>query len=231
MMCCGTKYRFLSRYNGALCAVLVIVSTLPPLLEAQPKLQLKRTRRESTPFTMRLLGGYNGVSEPSDALQDLIECTPTTIWGGVMAGAQGIIPLDTLGFPLSLGFEAYYHRMAKRWLGLRPEVKYVSDGSDVRTDEYIHGIGVDLLVQAALSRFFTIHLGGGPLCLFATADIDSEVSGLFPTTWMPCVFGAVNYALLRYEHGSIDGTIRLTKGFGRYGSFHFQSLLAFTFNF
>ncbi len=217
------------RYTACL---LCAFSLLPPVwASAQPKFQLQRTKKESTPFIMRLLGGYNGVAEPSDALQDLFENTQSTQWGGVMAAVQGLFPIDTVLVPISVGADLFYHRMIKRFLGRRPEVFYASDGSSVNADETVSGYGGNAILAMLFTPRLSLHLAAGALYIHGDADVESEVTGLFQPVWMFTAHAAVNYALLTYDHGSIDATFRFTRGFGVYGSFHLQSLLGFTFNF
>lgn len=216
------------RHFTSLAFVLLL---LPALAAAQPRFQLRRTTQQSSPFMVRLFAGYNGVTEPSDALQDMIENTWNTSWGGLMLGLQGGVVVDTIGIPVLVGGEVYYHRMAKRYLGVVPGTFYTSDSSRVSLDEYIGGYGAQLLL--ILEPFPRTHImfGAGLLYLNGSVETESEITGLFPDIWMGTVSASLAYALLKYDQGSIDAMFRLTKGFGTYGSLQFQSLLNFTFLF
>lgn len=198
---------------------------------AQPRFQLQRTKRETMPISVQLYGGYNGISDPSDRLQDLYENTSLTSWGGVMIGLKVRAAIDTVVRPVWAGIDLYYHRTAKRWLYDKPSVVYASDSSRVHADERLASYGFHLFGSFELFPAVCIELGGGFQYLHASNDIESPLLGLFEPVWVGTGMAGVDIALLRYEHGSINGNFRLVKGFGEYGSVHFQSLLAFTFSF
>jgi hypothetical protein len=198
---------------------------------AQPKLQLKRTKHDTFPLTIQLYGGYNGMSDPSEKLQDMFENTVQTSWGGLMMGARARTLLDTLVRPIWLGVDFHYHRSANRWLDKIPNVMFVSDSSRVRAEERLNTYGAQVFFGIDVVAGILLELGGGLQYYTGKTDIESPVLGLFQPVWVPVVMTAVNAPLLKYEHGSIDANFRFVKGFGDYGSFHIQSLLVFTFNF
>ena len=198
---------------------------------AQPKFQIKRTKRESTPIAIRLFGGYNGVSDPSEKFQDRFENTVETLWGGLLAGVQGSVLVDTIGRPIWAGLELSHSRIAKRRMARHVGVYYKSDSSEVDKNEVVSAYAINVMVTIDVIKRVSVQLGGGAQYLYGTADVVSDVAGLFETRWIPAVFGALSLTALHYEHGSIDFDFRAMKGFGEYGCFQFQSLLCFTFDF
>lgn len=218
--------------RAALPLLLLLALALPAMeAAAQPKFQLQRTKRVSTPVCVQLYGGYNGMSEPSDKLQDSYENTALTAWGGVMIGIKTRVAIDTLVLPIWGGLDLYYHRTVKRWLEDVRTVYYASDSSRVRADERLSSYGFHLYASIALFPTLYLEFGGGAQYLYARTDVDSEVHGLFQPVWVATGMAGLDITLLRYDHGGINGDFRLVKGFGEYGSLHFQSLLVFSFNF
>ena len=220
-----------ARHRHPVLLALLVAFCLPAISIAQPKFQLKRTTREATPFMVRLYGGYNGMTEPSDALQDKIEGTIATSWGGLQVGLQLAVIIDTIGVPFWLGGEVSNQRIGKRHLAKRTDVFYSSDSTAVGKDEYIGGFGMQFLLFIDPFQRTQIILGCGALYFSGRVDSESDVTGLIPEIWMGTATAGISYAIFKYEHGSIDTYFRLTKGFGTFGSLHFQSLLCFTFAF
>lgn len=198
---------------------------------AQKRLELRRTQRKSNPVMVQLYAGYNGMSNPADTLQNLFINRDYIEWSGLMLGVQTLIPVDTLGLPMWIGLDFYYHRMAKRFLRTITTVFYKSDSSRVYGEERLGGYGANLLIAFDIISRFQLQLGGGIQYLDSEVNVESEVVGLFESQWIPSVAGSINIELLKYEHGSIDANFRVAKSFGTFGSIHFQSLLGFTFDF
>jgi len=198
---------------------------------AQPRYKLKRTKTESIPVTARLYGGYNGMSDPSDKLQDQFENTLSTSWGGIMIGLQSLIHIDTIGLPLWAGLDVNYSLVSRRFLLQIPTVSYVSDGSRVYADERLYGVAIHGLFAIDIFKPLQLQFGGGMQYLASSYDVDSEIEGTFEPVWVPCVVLSGVFSLLEYDHGSIEANLRAVKGFEENGSFHFQSILAFTFDF
>lgn len=198
---------------------------------SQTRFELKRTKHDSRPKMLQIFGGFNGISDPSEKLQDQFENTIFTDWGGILVGLQGLMVLDTIGLPFWAGVEFNYQRMAKRYLAQIPGVYYKSDSTKVEFDERVFALGGQALFMITVIDRVHIQLGGGVQYLFSMNDVESEVVGLFQSIWIPTLTGAINMKLLRYDHGSIDINFRAMKGLGEYGSFQFQSALGFTFDF
>jgi hypothetical protein len=217
--------------EARLLALLLFLLPAADLLAQQPRFTLKRTKRETLPVSVVLFGGYNGMSVPPEKLLDEYGRGEETVWGGFMAGMKVRAIVDTVVRPIWGGIELYYHRSAKRRLYDKPWVMYASDSSRVQADEYLGAYGIHLVGTLELARWLLLELGGGMQYLHASTAVQSDVLGLFEPVWVPTVLAGVDLALLRYDHGSINANLRAVKGFGEYGSLHFQSLLAFTFNF
>lgn len=221
------------KHSVPLLLVLVLLAC-SPTLHAQPKLKLQRTSGKGVPIILKLYGGYNGISDPSNALQDKFEGTFSTTWGGVVLGFQTLLRIDTVGFPLSAGLDLSYQRLVNRNLAKRTDVRYL-DGRDstteVKAEETLHAYMPLLVADFELIPRINIQVGGGFQYIYSRSNVDGLVSGLFSPTMVPVVFGSLCLKILAYDHGSINYDARFLKGFGEYGSFHTQSLLAFTFNF
>jgi hypothetical protein len=226
-----------SRFRHAPAAVLLSLLVIALLLAnpayGQGRFRLKRTKSEAFPLTIQLYGGYNGMSHPSEQLQKDFE-TVNNAWGGVMLGVKTRVMIDTILRPFWIGLDLYYHSTAKRSLAAKHldySVYYASDSSQVNAYEYLNTYGAHLYFAIDVYKRVFIEFGGGVQYLVSNADITSDVVGLYSPVWIPTVMGGISAPLLRYDHGSIDAYLRITKGFGTYGSVHFQSLLEFTFNF
>jgi len=201
-------------------------------LEAQTRFQLKRTKRESIPISVQLYGGYNGISDPAEILQDEFINQHDQSWGGVIIGLQCFVALDSVGLPFWIGGEIYFNRVASHNMRNFPgTIFYKSDRSPVDALETVFGYGGTLLIQIDLLRRFALQVGGGYVYLVGQSDVPSEVIGLFPSTWTPTVVAGINFEMLKYAHGSIDANLRAMQCFGIYNNFLFQSLLGFTFDF
>ena len=198
---------------------------------AQPKFQLKRTKRETMPVTVRLYGGYNGMSEIAEPFQDRFENTIETEWGGLLMGLQGSVLIDTIGRPFWLGVDVSSFRLAKRRLIKREDVYYRNDSTAVDAIEQVNGLGFHMILTIDVVPRIGLQLGAGVQYLSGSADVVSDVVGLFEPRWIPSVFAVVTVTALKYEHGSIDFDFRGMQGIDGYGSFQFQSMLVFTFNF
>ncbi len=199
--------------------------------QSKPRFQIKRTKRDSLPVRAQLYGGYNGMSHPSDKMQDMFEGSGMTSWSGVMLGMQVSVPIDTLFIPVWIGVDGHYQRLGKRNMRSKGVVTK-SDGLPIpSTIETAQSWGGSLLIGFDLFPRFTLLLGGGPSFYSSTHDAISEVIGDFQDVTVWTVTGAVNYSILRYEHGSIDTQFRAHQGFGEWGNFQVESLLGFTFNF
>ncbi len=200
---------------------------------AQPKFLLKRTKRETNPFFIQIYGGYNGVSDPAEVIQDRVRDVDGNTYGGVMLGLQAAFQLDTVLYrPLWLGGEFYYHRYVNRDLRGQPDVYYVDEpGSVVEYIEQLFAVGAQIFIAYDPIKRLQIQAGGGVQYLYPQVDIPTETEGLFEAHVIPTVFVGGKVVMLSYLQGSIDANIRLMKGFGEYGSIELQSLLGFTFNF
>jgi hypothetical protein len=211
---------------------LVLSLALPHAIQAQNSFRLKRTKKESTPINVALMAGYNGISEPAEILQDRFENTNLTSIGGPAFCLQAMIELDTLLVRIWAGAEGSYYRMMKRALYDDPGVHYVGEEGPVDAIESLWGIGANAFLAFGPVAHITIILGGGMQYQDARIDKQLPIEGtLTEDQVIPVAFAAVNVILLEYDHGSIDAQFRGLKGFGDYGNIHFQSMLAFTFNF
>jgi hypothetical protein len=201
-------------------------------LQAQDGFRLKRTKKESVPINVQVLAGYNGMSDPADKIQDIFDHTNLTSFGGVGVGLQGMIELDTIVTRIWAGAEVSYYRMAKRWLADDPGVYYPGEDLRVHAVETLWGLGANAVI--ALGPVYRVTLIFGPGIQYHDARVDSELQiegNLYEDRIVPTALGSVNAQLLKYDHGSIDINFRGIWGFGDYGSFQFQSMLGFTFNF
>jgi hypothetical protein len=227
--------RMLPGRAGRLCAVLaaclILAAGVAEQASAQPKFQLKRTKRETQPVTVRLYGGYNGMSEIAEPFQDRFENTFETEWGGLLMGIQGSVLIDTIGRPFWLGADVSSFRLAKRRLSVRRDVFYKNDSSAVDAIEQVSGLGIHAVLSIDVVRRIGLQLGVGVQYMTGSANVLSEVVGLFESRWIPSVYIGITFTALKYEHGSIDFDFRGMKGIDGYGSFQFQSALVFTFNF
>lgn len=202
---------------------------------AQSSFRLKRTKKETVPINVQLLAGYNGLSTPADIIQDYYEGTNLTSLGGVAVALQGMVELDTLLTQVWLGAEISYYRMAQRWLADDQEVNYVGETwaeNPVDAVERLWGMGSNLLL--AVGPFARFTLMGGPGLQYQQPRIDKELpieGNLYEAQLIPTALANINFKLLIYDHGSIDANFRGLWSFGEYGSFQFQSMLGFTFNF
>jgi hypothetical protein len=209
----------------------MLLLACPQEAGAQSKFQIKRTKRETTPISVRLIGGFNGISDPSEPFQDRFENTVETLWGGLFAGLQGSILVDTIGRPFWAGLELAHMSVAKRRMAKKVGVYYRSDSSEVDKNETVSAYGIQALLTVDVMRRVSVQIGGGAQYMYSNADVVSDVAGLFETRWVPTMVGALSLTALEYEHGSIDFDFRAMQGFGDYGCFQFQSLICFTFNF
>ena len=215
---------------------LVLLSVLATQLAAQQTtgFELKRTKKETVPIVITLLGGYNGISNPSDKLQDMFERTNKTSWGGLMVAMQFAVNIDSLpsGSPLWLGGEMYVKRIATRWLA-DVEGVYYPDEEDVLVEvvETLRAYGGGLLVALDPFDIFTLQLGAGVQYLNAHIDSEAEIVGLFEPQWVPTATVGAFVPLFKYDHGNLSANFRGMWGFGEYGSFEFQSLFGFIFLF
>jgi hypothetical protein len=210
----------------------ILTLILPAASQAQSAFRLKRTKKESVPINVSLMAGYNGMSEPAEILQARFENTNLTSNGGVALGLQGMIEIDTILVRIWGGAEVSYYRMFKRALYDDPDVHYVGEDALVDAIETLWGIGVNGFVAFGPVAQLTLLLGGG--LQYQDARIDSQLpiaGNLTEDRMIPVAFAAIIVNLLEYDHGSIDAQFRGLKGLGDYGSIHFQSMLAFTFNF
>ncbi|MBN1448744.1 MAG: hypothetical protein JXA28_12505 [Bacteroidetes bacterium] len=200
---------------------------------AQSSFRLKRTKKETTPINAQLLAGYNGMSNPADIIQDMFEHTNLTSLGGLAVGIQGMIELDTVLTQIWVGAEVNYSRLAQRWLLEDPDVHFVGEAeSQVDAVERLWGLGGNLLFAIGPVARLTLVFGPGLQYQDARIDTNLPIEGnLSEDRIIPTALGGVNLQLLVYDHGSIDANFRGVWGFGDYGSFQFQSLLGFTFNF
>jgi len=216
----------------AIGGMLLLVALLAPAtLQAQGRFQLQRTKKTGVPINFVLYAGYNGLSDPADLIQDAFENTLHTTISGLMVGMQGLIELDTTLTRLWFGTELFYHRMAKRWTLDKENVTYRGEETRVEAIERMAGYGGHVFLAIGPVRRITLHVGVGGYYLHASVDIRADIDGLFEPRVVPSFLLGANIQLLRYEHGSIDANLRGVQSFGDYGSFHFQSLLGFTFSF
>jgi hypothetical protein len=217
-----------------LLATLMFLTGLSPLAEAQSEsFRLKRSKKETVPINVQLMAGYNGMSDPAEFYQDRFENTNLTAIGGFAVGLQGMIEIDTMFAPVWVGADVTYFRMYKRALYDDPNVHYVGE-PDMRVDaiEALWGLGINGFVAFGPVARMTLLVGGG--MQYHDAVIDKKLSLVGTLTEdriIPAGMAALNIILLAYDHGSIDAQFRGIKGFGEYGSIHFQSMLAFTFSF
>lgn len=222
----------LPRLSSSLLAlILILLLAADAGAQSKPKFQIKRTKRDTMPVRVQLYGGYNGMSHPSEKMQDMFEGSGMTSWSGVMLGLQAMVPVDTLLVPIWVGVDAHYQRHGKRNMRSMGVVTK-SDGMPIPTTiETVKAWGGSVLFGFDLFPAFTLIAGGGPSFVSGSHDALSEVIGDFQDVTVWTVTGAVNYSVLRYDHGSIDTQFRVHQGFGEWGNFQFESLLAFTFNF
>ena len=215
---------------------LVLLSALGVQLAAQEttEFKLKRTKKETVPVVITLLGGYNGVSNPSEKLQDMFENTNFTSWGGLMVALQFAVNIDSLpgGSPLWIGGEMYVKRIATRWLADVDDVYYPGE-EDVLVEvlETLGAYGGGLFVALDPFDLFTLQLGAGIQYLRASIDSEAEIVGLFQPQLTPTATVGAFLPLFRYDHGNLSANFRAMWGFGEYGSFEFQSLFGFIFLF
>jgi hypothetical protein len=197
---------------------------------AQPKVRLVRTNKQSTPWKFQIYGGYNGMSTPDDKLQDMFEETDLTNWGGFMGGVKALITIDTIGLPFMAGINLYTHRTMKRSLYDAHGVHYSDSNDPVNAIETVSSYGIEGLISYGPFARISLELGGGSQYVNPSVDHPSNVIGLFKPVWLPTAMVAVNYIMLKYDHGSMDANIRFLKTFGAYHNFQLQSLFCFTFN-
>jgi hypothetical protein len=211
---------------------LLLALLLPAAAPAQNEFRLQRTKKESIPINVSLMAGYDGISEPAEILQDRFENTNLTSIGGVAFGLQGMIELDTILVRIWAGADLGYYRMMKRALYDDPGVHYIGEEGRVDAIESLWGIGANgFLAFGPVARMMLL-LGGGLQYLDARLDKSIPVEGnLTEDQVVPVGFAALRLILFEYAHGSIDAQFRGLKGFGDYGSIHFQSMLSFTFAF
>jgi hypothetical protein len=213
-----------------MCGIILIGSSA---VIAQPRFILKRTNKESTPVFVQILGGYNGVSDPAEAIQIRVRDIDGNTYGGVMMGIQVAMTLDSMfRQPLWFGTEVYYHRFVDRDLSAQSDVFYPDEPElPVKYIEVLHSVGAQLFFAYNIVRRFQLQLGGGVQYMYTQVSIPTDVSGLFEPQVIPTASVMGRFILLEYDHGSIDVNIRGMQGFGEYGSFEVQSLLGFTFRF
>jgi hypothetical protein len=210
---------------------LVITSLSAYEMNAQARIQLKRTNKTSVPFSVMIFGGYNGIMDPSEKLQDMFEGTISTSWGGLLVGIAGLVTIDTLWKPLSAGAEFTYERMGQRYLAKRPEVRYPDEETQVESDEYLRSYGAQALIGYDIHERLQLILGAGFQHIYSVSDVEGKVTGLFAPVTIATAMAGANVGLLKYDHGSIDASFRCLKGFGEWGSIQFQSTLTFSFDF
>ncbi len=211
--------------------LLVFAAFLVTEAAAQSRFQLRRTKKESVPVNATLYAGYNGMTEPTDIMQDMFDHTNETSWGGVLIGLQGMYRLDTSFVPIWAGLDVYYNRIGKRWTMDKESVRFPDEPGLVDAVERVHGYGVNAVLGIGPVARIQLLLGGGIQYLTAQLDPALDVLGLFEAQIVPTVLVGGNVQLLVYDHGSIDYTARVLKGFGDYGATQFQSTLGFTFSF
>ncbi len=199
-------------------------------MHAQPKVRLVRTNKATAPLKFQIYGGYNGMSTPDDRLQDRFENTNETNWGGFMMGIKALIAIDTIGIPFWMGVNGYTHRTMKRSLYDAPTVHYPDSQNPVQAIETVFSYGIEGIIAFGPFARTMIEIGGGAQRTRSSVDHPSVIIGLFQDVWLPTVMTAVNFELLKYEHGSIDANIRFLKTFGDYQNFQLESLFCFTFN-
>ncbi len=223
----------LPRLSSSLLAlILILLLAADAGAQTKPKFQIKRTKRDSMPVRAQLYGGYNGMSNPSDKMQDMFEGNGLLTWSGVMMGVQAMVPIDTLLVPIWVGLDVHYQLHGKR--DMKPmNVRTKIDDKPLQNKvvETVSAWGGSLLIGIELLPSLTLLGGGGPSFVIGSHDAMSELTGDFQDVLVWTVTGAVNYSVLRYDHGSIDTQFRVHQGFGDWGNFQFESLLGFTFNF
>ncbi len=220
-----------ARTNSLLFA-LIMTLILSAAAQGQNSFRLQRTKKESVPINVSLLAGYNGMSDPAEVYQDRFENTNLTSNGGVALGLQAMIELDTLLVPIWAGAELGYYRMFKRALYDDPDVHFVGEDTRVEAIETLWGIGANAIVAFGPVARVTLIIGGGLQYQDARTDTNLPIEGnLTEDRVVPVALAALVAKLLQYDHGSIDVQFRGLSGLGDYGSFHFQSMLGFTFNF
>jgi hypothetical protein len=214
---------------------IVVISALALLIcsdvAAQGRFQLRRTQVEGIPINVSIIAGYNGLNEVADLIQDAFDHTVLTTHGGVMLGLRGTIRIDTMFLPIWVGAESYYHRMSKRWTKDKPEVRWPDEEGRVDAVETMGAYGGNVLFVFGPVSGIAVVLGAGLQYLDSVIDIGEGPLGGFGSHYVGTAVAGLDFILLSYEHGSIDLQFRGMKGFGRYGSFHVQSLLGFTFSF
>ncbi|MCB2206481.1 hypothetical protein KQI65_17180 [bacterium] len=215
-----------------LLTLLFLFGSITNVFAQEDGFRLKRTKKENVPINVQVLAGYNSMNNPADVLQDMYDGTNLTSAGGFATGLQGMVELDTLGLRVWLGAEVTYYRVYKRWLAEDPEVYYPGEDTDVDAVETLWGLGANAILAVGPFSRFTLIFGPGVQYLYGRIDKELTIEGnIFEAQIVPTMLGSVNFQLLRYEHGSIDANFRGLWGFGEYGSFQFQSLIGFTFNF
>ncbi len=201
-------------------------------VQAQDGFRLKRTKKETVPINAQVLAGYNGMTTPANIIQDRFAHSNLTSYGGLAVGLQGMVELDTILTQIWVGAEVSYYRMAKRWLADDPAVYYPGENIRVDAVETLWGMGANLIFAIGPVSRFTLIFGPGVQYQDARVDSKLQIEGnLYEDRVIPTALASVNFQLLRYDHGSIDSNFRGLWGFGDYGSFQFQSMLGFTFNF
>jgi hypothetical protein len=223
--------RRLLRATALTLGLLAVLGTCA-LAQPETKFGLKRTKKETIPMNFVLLGGYNGMTKPSDNLQDMFDHTNESSWSGYMLGFQALLRIDTLGvIPFWGGLEFSAARKGKRWLADKSSVSYPGETVPVQYTETLGYLGVDMLFVFGPWNKISIVLGGGSQFLNSKVDTDTQINGLVPEQWIPAAIAGMVYHFFTYEHGSIDANFRFSKTFGNYGSLEFQTLLGFSFNF
>ena len=105
-------------------------------------------------------------------------------------------------------------------------------GSDIPVGERLWGAGANLIF--GLGPIWRITIQGGPGFQYHDPRIDSDLQiegNIYESKFIPTALLSFGFQLLKYDHGSIDAKFRNIWGFGDYGSYQFQSMMGFTFNF
>lgn len=196
-----------------------------------PEKYMKKEKLSLNPMSFSIHVGW-GFFPIGKEMRPLFDGTQNTTFGGPHFALQALFPLTFLWENLAVGTDFWYHRMAKRYLAWIPGVYYTSTKEGVYVDETVSGFGANGMADVVITPQLHLQIGGGLIYLSASKlDVSQEVTGLFPSVVEPTLYAAVGYSLARYEHGSVDVTIRAVREMGEYRNLLIQTDLGFAFRF
>lgn len=160
----------------------------------------------------------------------MFDNTQNTTFGGPFLGVQALFPVPWLWDYLTLGVDGWYHKVTKRYLADKASVFYADTQERVTFDESVYGFGIAGVGDIVIVPAVHLQLGGGYVYLSPeNINVVREVSGLFPKTFEPAAFAALDVLVSRYESGSIDVYLRYVREFGDFNNTFIQATLGFNF--